>query len=153
MQGVMLQMKLRGVLRGASRGVCTPSRAQRTHLKCVRRVLTHLHQTLYSPGGIEPQPIKLEFTIYPAELWIYFWGRGRDGVCTPSRAHIYTPDAHIVSVHVCFGLNCVLEEGRAVVMCMHIRHVCRDVYSKGSPSSRACMSAHLHVLNFFFLNT
>ena len=22
------------------------------------------------PGGIEPQPIKLEFTIYPAELWI-----------------------------------------------------------------------------------
>ena len=27
---------------------------------------------LNSPGGIEPQPIKLEFTIYPAELWIYF---------------------------------------------------------------------------------
>ena len=26
---------------------------------------------LNSPGGIEPQPIKLEFTIYPAELWIY----------------------------------------------------------------------------------
>ena len=23
------------------------------------------------PGGIEPQPIKLEFTIYPAELWIW----------------------------------------------------------------------------------
>lgn len=22
------------------------------------------------PGGIEPQPIKLEFKIYPAELWI-----------------------------------------------------------------------------------
>ena len=23
------------------------------------------------PGGIEPQPIKLEFKIYPAELWIW----------------------------------------------------------------------------------
>ena len=33
---------------------------------------TTLTLKLNSPGGIEPQPIKLEFTIYPAELWIYF---------------------------------------------------------------------------------
>ena len=27
------------------------------------------------PGGIEPQPIKLEFIIYPAELWMrYIFG-------------------------------------------------------------------------------
>ena len=31
-----------------------------------------LHTKTNSPGGIEPQPIKLEFTIYPAKLWIYF---------------------------------------------------------------------------------
>ena len=28
------------------------------------------HRAPIDPGGIEPQPIKLEFTIYPAELWI-----------------------------------------------------------------------------------
>ena len=34
-----------------------------------------------NPGGIEPQPIKLEFTIYPAELWIYF-RRSKVTACT-----------------------------------------------------------------------
>ena len=36
----------------------------------------HVIVSTLFPGGIEPQPIKLEFTIYPAELWIW---EGREG--------------------------------------------------------------------------
>ena len=47
---------------------------------------------LISPGGIEPQPIKLEFTIYPTELWIYL---------------IRTvPTAHLDLLFKDFGQNC-----------------------------------------------
>ena len=51
-----------------------------------------LHTKINSPGGIEPQPIKLEFTIYPAELWIYF------------RFHI-VPTAHLDLLFKELGLN------------------------------------------------
>ena len=38
---------------------------------CSHRILSGpLQRAPIDPGGIEPQPIKLEFTIYPAELWI-----------------------------------------------------------------------------------
>ena len=47
---------------------------------------------------IEPQPIKLEFTIYPAELWIYFGGQGH--ICSQQLA----ADSHLL--HVNFGQNC-----------------------------------------------
>ena len=39
------------------------------------------------PGGIEPQPIKLEFTIYPAELWIWGGDKGRGIVRTLRITH------------------------------------------------------------------
>ena len=49
------------------------------------------------PGGIEPQPIKLEFTIYPAELWI--WGGAGEGsehnrTFWP-RLHMFWPLLHV----------------------------------------------------------
>ena len=42
---------------------------------------------LIDPGGIEPQPIKLEFTIYPTELWIYLVGEHGAHAC------MQTPEA------------------------------------------------------------
>lgn len=43
-----------------------PENLQKPQTHCEFTVECKLH-----PGGIEPQPIKLEFKIYPAELWIW----------------------------------------------------------------------------------
>ena len=73
-----------------------------------------------SPGGIEPQPIKLEFTIYPAELWIYFrFARSptahldllrtrvhRDPIIIFGWDHISDPAAQFVNVFSHIGPNC-----------------------------------------------
>ena len=71
-------------------------------------------------------------------------------MCThASRAHICTPGAHIVSVHVCFGLNWEGEGGGSGV---HLFVTCtctptRHVYaSKGSLLSLTCAPACI----FFF---
>ena len=76
------------------------------------------------PGGIEPQPIKLEFTIYPAELWI--WGGAGEGsehnrTFWP-RLHMFWPLLHVgegVGVRVmCLGwAGCKVTGGMREVTC------------------------------------
>ena len=66
-----------------------------------------LHMCTLFPGGIEPQPIKLEFTIYPAELWIWGGageGSGHNRIFWP-RLHMFWPLLHV-------------GEGRVRVMCL-----------------------------------
>ena len=56
-----------------------------------------LHMCTLFPGGIEPQPIKLEFTIYPAELWIWGGageGSGHNRTFWP-RLHMFWPLLHV----------------------------------------------------------